>query len=379
MDSFEAQTVVIGAGVVGLACAVALAKTNREVLVLERNYGVGQEVSARNSEVIHAGIYYQPGSLKAELCVTGRKKLVQYCTDHGIAHQLLGKMIVASNAEEKETLQNLMQVGLKNGVDDLVMLSERQAKSMESALECVAALYSPSTGIVDSHGFMLSLQAELEEDDGVISFGSRVVSMIAENNGVCIDIISEDEPATQSRIKAKEVVNCAGLEAVALAHSTEGISAASLPEAFFSKGNYFKLKGKSPFTMLIYPAPVPGGLGTHLVLDLEGKARFGPDVEAADSADVDLEVDPSRVSSFYDSIRRYWPQIDDHILIADYAGLRPKISPLGSHSNDFQILDTSTHGVNGMIHCLGIESPGLTSSLAIADQVVSLLTDKNAQ
>jgi len=334
MDSFDAQTVVIGAGVVGLACAVALAKTKRDVLVLERNYGIGQEVSARNSEVIHAGIYYPPGSLKAALCVTGRKKLVRYCADHGIAHQLLGKMIVASTSEEMTTLQNLMAVGLKNGVNDLVMLSEREAKSMEPALNCVGALYSPSTGIVDSHGLMLSLQAELEEDDGI---------------------------------------KCAGLEAVALAHSTEGASKEFLPEAFFSKGNYFKLMGKSPFTMLIYPAPVPGGLGTHLVLDLEGNARFGPDVETAENANADLEVDASRVSGFYDSIRRYWSQVDDHKLIADYAGLRPKTSLQGSHSNDFQVQDASTHGVSGMIHCLGIESPGLTASLAIADQVVNLL------
>jgi len=373
MDSFDAQTVVIGAGVVGLACAVALAKTKRDVLVLERNYGIGQEVSARNSEVIHAGIYYPPGSLKAALCVTGRKKLVRYCADHGIAHQLLGKMIVASTSEEMTTLQNLMAVGLKNGVNDLVMLSEREAKSMEPALNCVGALYSPSTGIVDSHGLMLSLQAELEEDDGVISFGSRVESMKTENGGVCIDVVSGEEPATHSRVNAKEVINCAGLEAVALAHSTEGASKEFLPEAFFSKGNYFKLMGKSPFTMLIYPAPVPGGLGTHLVLDLEGNARFGPDVETAENANADLEVDASRVSGFYDSIRRYWSQVDDHKLIADYAGLRPKTSLQGSHSNDFQVLDASTHGVSGMIHCLGIESPGLTASLAIADQVVNLL------
>jgi len=379
MDSFKAQTVVIGAGVVGLACAVALAKTERDVLVLERNYGIGQEVSSRNSEVMHAGIYYKPGSLKAELCVTGRKKLVQYCTEHGVAHQLTGKMIVASNAEEMKTLQNLMEVGLKNRVDDLVMLSERQAKSMEPALNCVGALYSPSTGIVDSHGLMLSMQAELEEYDSIISFGSRVESMRTENGGVTVDVISEDEAATHSRINATEVVNCAGLEAVSLAHSTTGARPESLPEAYFSKGNYFKLMGKSPFTMLIYPAPVPGGLGTHLVLDLEGNARFGPDVEAADHAKTDLQVDPFRVNSFYESIRQYWPQIDDHKLIADYAGLRPKTSPLGSHSNDFQILDSSVHGVNGVIHCLGIESPGLTASLAIADQVVSLLKNPVSQ
>ena len=373
LDQFETETVVVGAGVVGLACATELAKSGREVLVIERNNGIGQEVSSRNSEVIHAGIYYPPGSLKARLCVNGRKMLVQYCADHDVSTGALGKLIVATAPEELETLNRLLETGLSNGVDDLVLLSEPQAKAMEPELNCVGALWSPSTGIVDSHGLMLSLQGELEESDGMISFGSFVESLDVQS-GIALTVSSVDDPDKQTRILAREVVNCAGLDAVSLSHRTSGMESIALPSAFFSKGNYFKLQGKSPFSTLIYPAPVPGGLGTHLVLDIEGNARFGPDVEEAENANAEMEVDPSRADSFFASIRRYWPDIDQHCLIPDYAGLRPKTSSKGSNLNDFIILDQSHHGAAGLVHCLGIESPGLTASLAIAEEVTTRIS-----
>ncbi|MBX2884974.1 MAG: NAD(P)/FAD-dependent oxidoreductase [Granulosicoccus sp.] len=372
-EQFDIQTVVVGAGVVGLACAAALAKSGREVLVVERNQGIGQEVSSRNSEVIHAGIYYPTGSLKAKLCVEGRKKLVRYCMDHAIPMRGLGKLIVATASEEMNALRQLLKTGLSNGVDDLVLISTEQALAMEPELNCVGALWSPSTGIVDSHGLMLSLQGELEDNDGMISFGSYVES-IDTLTGSTLSVKSVDDPNQCHQIHANEVVNCAGLDAVGLSHRTSGMESTTLPEAFFSKGNYFKLQGKSPFSTLIYPAPVPGGLGTHLVLDIEGNARFGPDVEDAEHANVDMEVNPARSDSFFASIRRYWPNIDRYRLIPDYAGLRPKTSSKGSNLNDFIILDQSDHGAVGLVHCLGIESPGLTASLAIADEVVRRLS-----
>ena len=360
---------MVGAGVVGLACGAALVKTGREVLVLERNRGIGEEVSSRNSEVIHAGIYYAPDSLKARVCVAGKQKLYKYCKERGVVARRLGKLIVATSEEDLNTLDSLLERGEKNGLDDLELLSDVEAKKMEPELMCLGALYSPSTGIVDSHNLMLSLLADLEAGDGQLSVLSWVREIDAARSPIRLKVTNDN---TELIITADEVINCAGLAAVELAHRTRG-PVASLPQACFSKGNYFRLTCRTPFSRLIYPAPVPGGLGIHLVLDLAGNARFGPDVEAVHSAKGDLKVDPSRAAGFYQNIRRYWPGLQQGTLVPDFAGIRPKISNLGSDKTDFCLLGSRTHGVSGLVHCLGIESPGLTSCLAIAEEVVEQL------
>jgi len=370
MTDYQVQTIVIGAGVVGLACAAKLAQCGREVLLLERNFAIGEEVSSRNSEVIHAGIYYPPGSLKARLCVSGRHQLYAYCNDRGINTSCPGKLIVATEDEDIATLEQLLLRGRQNGVDDLAWLTAPQAKQMEPALHCLAAIHSPSTGIVDSHGLMLSLQAELEASGGIISFGSAVSGITPGKNALIVRACNNDE---RLDIAAAEVINCSGLSAVAVARATKNINSDCWPQARFSKGNYFRIEGKSPFSRLIYPAPVAGGLGIHLVLDLCGNARFGPDVEVIEDARASLAVDPARANDFYQSIRRYWPDLEDHTLLPDYAGIRPKIAYEGSHATDFSILSETEHGVPDLVHCLGIESPGLTSCLAIPDEVVMQL------
>ena len=362
---------MVGAGVVGLACAAALVDTGREVLLLERNRGIGEEVSARNSEVIHAGIYYAPGSLKARVCVAGKQKLYQYCADRGVAARRLGKLIVATSEEDLDTLNSLHNRGLKNGVDDLELLSDTAAKKMEPELTCLGALYSPSTGIVDSHNLMLSLLADLEAGGGQLSIRSSVQEIDVAQSPKRLKVVNDD---TEITITADEVINCAGLGAVELAHRTQGLAAKSLPKAHFSKGNYFRVTGRTPFARLIYPAPVAGGLGIHLVLDLAGNARFGPDVEAIHNTRPDLQVDPSRAEGFYQSIRRYWPGVQQSMLVPDYAGIRPKISNLGSDKTDFKLLGPRALGVPGLVQCLGIESPGLTSCLALAEEVIEQLS-----
>ena len=373
MDNIE--TIVIGAGVVGLACAAALAKSGRDVLVLEKNLLIGEEVSARNSEVIHAGIYYPTNSLKARLCVRGKELLYQYCAERHITHRRLGKLIVATSDEDIVALEKLLHQGQANGVEELQWLNTDAAKKCEPALQCKAALFSGSTGIVDSHGLMVSLQGDLESNGGMISFDSQVERILRSPVGYQLDVFSGGETFS---LLAKELVNCAGLDAVALAHSQQSHQAENddmiLPQARYAKGNYFKLVGKVPFTHLIYPAPVPGGLGIHLTMDLNGCARFGPDVEPVGSPDVGYAVDPERADSFYSKIRKYWPGLPDHCLTPDYCGIRPKIWRDQNPPMDFEILcDFSHHNKTGnqpkAIHCLGIESPGLTSSLAIAEEV----------
>jgi L-2-hydroxyglutarate oxidase LhgO len=370
LSDFHAQTVVVGAGVIGLACAAALANSGRDVLVLEKNRGIGEEVSSRNSEVIHAGIYYAPGSLKARLCVAGKHKLYRYCDERQVLTRRLGKLIVATSEKDVETLEALRENGIQNGLGDLQWLDETEAIELEPELQCHAALLSPSTGIVDSHGLMLALQADLEAAGGQVSFQSGVHRIGSERSPVALEVLNQGRIV---QVNAEEVINCAGLGAVDLAQRTNGLAPELLPEAQFSKGNYFRLTGQSPFSRLIYPAPVPGGLGIHLVLDIAGTARFGPDVEPVNTADTDLSVDPTRSEEFYQSIHRYWPGLRRGMLTPDYAGIRPKISSLGSDKVDFKLLGPKEHGIPGMMHCLGIESPGLTSSLAIADEVLALL------
>jgi L-2-hydroxyglutarate oxidase LhgO len=363
--------VVIGAGVVGLAAARALALAGREVLVLEREPGIGMGTSSRNSEVIHAGIYYPAGSLKAQLCVQGRQMLYAYCVERGIAHRRCGKLIVAHTPGQLAALPGIADRARNNGVDDLVLLDGREAAALEPQLQCEGALLSPSTGIVDSHGLMLALQGDLENAGGMVVCHSQVEGVEACDEGFVV------RAADGTTLLASVVVNAAGLTACALAQRTAGLAAAHVPRPWYAKGVYFTLSsGRSPFERLIYPAPEPdrhlAGLGVHLTLDLAGQAKFGPDVEWTDVPD-DLSVDPARGASFYAEVRRYWPGLPDGALQPGYAGIRPKISGPHEAAADFRIDGPAVHGLPGLVNLFGIESPGLTSSLAIGARVAGLL------
>jgi L-2-hydroxyglutarate oxidase LhgO len=357
---------VIGAGVVGLAVARALALAGREVLVLESEGGIGTGTSSRNSEVIHAGIYYPEGSLKARLCVQGRRALYAYASERAIPFSRCGKLIVATSPEQVAALDGIVAKARANGVDDLVMISRAQAQAMEPQLQCVAAIHSPSTGIIDSHALMLSLQGDLESAGGMLALKSPIER--AECGPGAIDLIAADGTA----LRCASVVNAAGLQAPALARRFAGLSMDGVPREYFAKGNYFILSGRAPFSRLVYPVPEPGGLGVHLTLDLGGQAKFGPDVQWVSSAD-DLVVDPARGRAFYAEVRKYWAALPDDALVPGYAGIRPKISGPGEPARDFLIHGPSEHGVAGLVHLFGIESPGLTSSLAIGACVAEML------
>ena len=363
--------VVIGAGVVGLAVARALIqaapKTSREWLVLERADAIGTGTSSRNSEVIHAGIYYPQGSLKASLCVQGRDMLYAYASERGVSHQRCGKLIVATHEAQLPELEALLRKARANGVNDLVMLSAEQAKAMEPALSCVAALHSPSTGIVDSHGLMLSLQGDFENEGGIVALNAEVVSATCCADGIVLRM------ADGSELLATTVVNASGLTAPWLANQFAGLPTQHVPQAYFAKGNYFTLAGKSPFSRLIYPVPEAAGLGVHLTLDLGGQAKFGPDVQWIDRPD-DLVVSAAHEQAFYSEVRKYWPALSDGALQPGYAGIRPKISGPKDAAADFCIQGPAVHGVKGLVNLFGIESPGLTSSLAIGDAVVRALS-----
>ncbi|MDM0073965.1 NAD(P)/FAD-dependent oxidoreductase [Variovorax sp. J2P1-59] len=365
MDEFDCA--VIGAGVVGLAVARALALQGREVIVLEAEGAIGTGTSSRNSEVIHAGIYYPQGSLKASLCVEGKQLLYEYAGERGLPHRRCGKLIVATAEAQVAQLDGIMAKARANGVDDMVMLTRDQARAMEPQLECHAALHSPSTGIVDSHALMLSLQGDLENAGGVVALMSNVQG--AECSSGAVVLRTKDGTA----LRCNTVVNSAGLAAPSLARRFQGLPAEAVPPAFFAKGNYFTLAGRAPFSRLIYPVPEAAGLGVHLTLDLGGQAKFGPDVQWVESPD-DLVVDPARGDGFYAEVRRYWPALPDGALIPGYAGIRPKISGPGEAAADFRIEGPSTHGVPGLVNLFGIESPGLTSSLAIGRHVAELLS-----
>jgi len=362
----DVDCVVIGAGVVGLAIARELASVGREVMVLEAEAAIGTGTSSRNSEVIHAGIYYAQGSLKARLCVEGRDLLYGYAVERGIPHRRCGKLIVATTEAQVRQLESIAAKGLANGVSDLALLSCGEALDIEPALKCLAAIHSPSTGILDSHAFMLSLQGDLENLGGLIAVKSTVESASSTSQGIVLQTVDGTE------LRCRTVVNSAGLSAPALASCFNGLSADDVPRSYFAKGSYFTLAGKAPFSRLIYPVPEPAGLGVHLTLDLGGQAKFGPDVQWVDSAD-DLVVDPSRGDAFYAEVRRYWPGLKDGALVPGYAGIRPKISAPGEAAADFRIDGPRTHGVPGLVNLFGIESPGLTSSLAIARHVSELL------
>ena len=362
----EIDCAVIGAGVVGLAVARALALEGREVMVLETEGAIGTGTSSRNSEVIHAGIYYPQGSLKAKLCVEGRHLLYDYAAQRGVPHRRCGKLIVATSPEQVGQLELIRAKAAANGVDDLEPISAQQAIAMEPQLRCLAALHSPGTGIVDSHALMLSLLGDLENAGGMLALRSPVAHAECRDNAMVL--IANDGTA----LRCRSVVNAAGLGAPALARRFEGLPAAAVPTAYFAKGNYFTLSGRAPFGRLIYPVPEPGGLGVHLTIDLGGQAKFGPDVQWVGAVG-DLVVDPARGDAFYAEVRKYWPALPDGGLIPGYAGMRPKISGPGEPAADFAIDGPESHGVPGLVNLFGIESPGLTSSLAIGRHVARLL------
>lgn len=364
MDSIEA--VVIGAGVVGLAVARALALQGREVLVLERAHAIGTGTSSRNSEVIHAGIYYPHGSLKARLCVEGKSLLYDYCRDRAIGHRRCGKLIVATSADQLAQLDLIRAMAERNGVTDLQRLDRDAARALEPALECVGALLSPSTGIVDSHALMLALQGDLENAGGALAVDSALAAAKCTAQG--IELLASDGTA----LRAAVVVNAAGLDAPLLAQRFDGLAPALVPTPHYAKGNYFTLAGRSPFDRLIYPVPEGAGLGVHLTIDMGGQAKFGPDVQWVSSPQ-DLVVDPLRGESFYAEVRKYWPALPDDALLPGYAGIRPKLQPAALGAADFVIQGPGQHGIAGLVNLFGIESPGLTSSLAIARAVVDQL------
>lgn len=361
----EADCVVIGAGVVGLAVARALARHGREVIVLERERSFGFGISSRNSEVIHAGIYYDPGSMKARLCRSGRDALYEYVARYEIKHRRCGKFIVATCDSQLEGLQRIAALARSNGVEDLEWFEADRAKRLEPHLACVAALHSPSTGIIDTHEYMLSLLGDAQAHGAMIAFDSQITAMAVTPRGVAIMLDGEQTPA----VVAKAVVNSAGLEAHRVAATIAEFPSAHIPEVKFAKGNYFVLRGRAPFDRLIYPLPEPGGLGVHLTLDLNRQARFGPDVEWV--ATPEYDVAPSRADRFYDAIRRYWPGLRDGQLLPGYAGVRPKVPGNGSCAPDFLVSTPAEHGVPGVFNLFGIESPGITASLALAEHVSS--------
>ena len=363
----EIDCAVIGAGVVGLATARALALQGRDVIVLEAEGAIGTGTSSRNSEVIHAGIYYPQGSLKARLCVEGKRLLYDYAGQRGLPHRRCGKLIVATTHAQVEQLGAIAAKASANGVDDLVLLTREQARALEPQLECVAALHSPSTGIVDSHALMLSLQGDLEHAGGVLALMSGVLR--AECAGGVTVLTTRDGTS----LRCNSVVNAAGLAAPLLAHRFDGLPASAVPHASYAKGSYFTFAGRAPFSRLIYPVPEAAGLGVHLTLDLGGQAKFGPDVQWVSGPD-DLVVDPARGDGFYAEVRKYWPALPDGALLPGYAGIRPKISGPDEPAADFRIDGPETHGVRGLVNLFGIESPGLTSSLAIGRTVAELLS-----
>ncbi len=335
------------------------------MVILEAEDAIGTHTSSRNSEVIHAGIYYPTGTLKARTCVEGRQRLYEYCESHGVPYRRCGKLIVATNAEQILELKGIREKAHQNGVADVVEISAADAMRMEPALHCVAALHSPSTGIIDSHALMLAYLGDAEAAGAMLGLKSPLDQVFIKESGFELHVRDSDP------IRCEILVNSAGLRAPSVARLMEGFPAARIPAELYAKGNYYSLAGRPPFSRLIYPVPEPGGLGVHVTLDLAGQARFGPDVEWVDR--IDYTVDPRRSERFYAAIRRYWPTLPDDALAPGYAGIRPKISGPKDPAADFLIQGPSEHGVPGLVNLFGIESPGLTASLALADDVAELL------
>ncbi len=363
MESVDA--VVIGAGVVGLAAARALALAGREVVILEAEDAIGTHTSSRNSEVIHAGIYYPTGSLKARSCVAGKELLYEYCVAHGVPHRRSGKLIVSTDETQTEELQKIQDRAHANGVTDVVCMTRAQAAALEPEASCSAALYSPSTGIIDSHALMLAYLGDAEDHGAMLALRSSFEKAVFKKDRFVV-YAEAAEP-----VEARILVNSAGLRAPSVARAIEGFDPALAPRELYAKGNYYSLAGKSPFSRLVYPVPEPGGLGVHVTVDLAGQARFGPDVEWVER--IDYAVDPKRAERFYAAIRRYWPGLPDGALAPGYAGIRPKTAGPGEPAPDFAVQGPRAHRVPGLVNLFGIESPGLTSSPALAAMVLEEL------
>jgi L-2-hydroxyglutarate oxidase LhgO len=363
------QILVIGAGVVGLAVARQAALAGHDVIVAEATSGIGNGVSSRNSEVIHGGMYYPTGSLRAKHCTRGRRMLYEFCASHGVPHRKCGKLIVATNDAEAVKIASIQKQGELNGVEGLELIGGNAARDLEPALTCIAAVHSPETGIIDSHGFMLALQGELEDRGGMIAFETKVERLARAAHGWTVHFAGKEAGA----LDLDAVINSAGIGAQALARATDGYPQERVPRLVLAKGNYFGYAGRPAFSRLIYPAPVDGGLGIHVTLDLAGRMRFGPDVEWINGETYD--VDPHRADSFYARIRTYWPGLADGKLVPDYCGIRPKLSGPGEPAADFMIDGPREHGLPGLVHLFGIESPGLTSALSIAEDVVAQLAE----
>jgi len=370
------ECVVIGAGVVGLAVARALALSGREVWVLESTGGIGSGASSRNSEVVHAGIYYPAGSLKARFCVQGKHMLYAYCAERGIPHRRLGKLIVAAEEAEVPVLDTIRAKAAVNGVDDLEWLGADDTRRLEPALRAAATLLSPSTGIVDSHALMLGFQGDVEHAGGAVVCHAPVLSgaVVSERtgDGGFVLQIGGDEPM---ELACEVLVNAVGLHAPDIARRIAGIPSGSIPRAHLCKGSYYSLSGRAPFQRLIYPVPEAAGLGVHLTLDLGGQARFGPDVQWVEQEEYDVDI--RRADGFYAAIRRYWPGLPDGALTPGYAGIRPKISGPDEPAADFLVSGPAQHGLGGLVNLFGIESPGLTSSMALAEHVEGLVNRRN--
>jgi L-2-hydroxyglutarate oxidase LhgO len=372
---FSTEAVVIGAGVVGLAVARALAQAGRDVLILEKNARIGEETSARNSEVIHAGIYYAKGSLKAELCIEGREQIYGFCESHNVPHKRLGKLIVATKADQDRELAAIYQKAVDNGVTDLQSLGKAQIAALEPELTATGGLFSPSTGIIDIHAYMLALLGDAEAAGASLVRSAEVVAIARDGSGYRLTIRNTGEVTT---LKTNLLVNCAGLWAPHIARLIELLDPALVPPACFAKGSYTTLSGPSPFRHLVYPVPEAGGLGVHLTLDMGGAARFGPDVEwleTDDPARIDYAVSHTVPARFAHRIAAYWPKITEQMLTPGYSGVRPKIGGRENPNADFRIDGSAVHGLGGLINLFGIESPGLTASLAIAGKVEGMLRD----
>ncbi len=385
MDQID--TVVVGAGVVGLAVARAIALTGREVMVIEKESAIGQGASSRSSEVVHGGLYYATGSLKAQLCVRGKHMLYAYCAERDLPIAQCGKLIVATDASQLPKLALIEVQAAANGVP-VERLTRQEARALEPELECIAALHSPTTGIVSSHDLMTALQGDLENAGGIVALATAVEKIqffdqdLGRNNplaGVLYarSAINKGVIAESVHIGFKQLINAAGLYAPLLAQRMQGLDAKHVPQAHYAKGNYYSLRGKAPFRHLIYPIPEAAGLGVHLTLDLGGQAKFGPDVQwlqgITDPDKLDYSVDPRRADAFYAEVRKYWPGLRDGQLAPSYSGVRPKIVGEGHAGADFVIQAEAVHGIKGLVNLFGIESPGLTSSLAIGEYVVDLL------
>jgi L-2-hydroxyglutarate oxidase LhgO len=369
------DVLVAGAGVVGLAVARALALAGHEVIVAEAAERIGGGVSSRNSEVIHAGLYYAPGSWKARLCVAGRERLYAYCAERGVQARALGKLVIAVRDDDIPGLQAISARGRANGVPGLELLGPAEVQALEPALRCAAALWSPASGIVDSHGLMTALLGDAENAGAVLALKSRVRGARRSGDAWCVQVESEGE---STELHTRWLINAASLDAQALAQGVEGFPSTAIPRRHLARGHYFALSGVAhPFRHLIYPQPVDGGLGVHLTLDLAGHARFGPDVQWFESAArgdaLDYAVDPARAAGFAAEIRRWWPELPGGALVPAYTGIRPKISGPGEAAADFRLDGPAVHGVPGVVMLFGIESPGLTAALAIGDEVARIV------